>query len=382
MDPRRDPAAYLRACAERYGDVFALTPGHVQVWDPAVAREVLRRDEDYPMAPARVPSQRSSIQEDAPERWRVARRYAWDALSPRVVASAGERMRRRWAVELGNDTRSFRDATEVVAATAAVVWPELLAPTATDRTLTDLLATTSHARQHLLRRRPLARRRLARQFDAVIGALLDTVRGRRLSGPGDPEDLLDALLAGREPALSDLEVAQTLAICLDSGMQTTGAAAAWVLHALAEHPDGAGVELGSDDGAAAFVAEVLRVTPVIAGLNRRAREDGSLGGRAVRAGTEVVVAVEGMHHDPRYWHADPSAFDPTRWSRGGASTPGAHLTYGAGPRTCLGMHVANGALAELVRVVAQGRRVRTRGHGVHRDNLNWPTGFPVEVWRR
>ena len=42
-------------------------------------------------------------------------------------------------------------------------------------------------------------------------------------------DLPDPLPAGDAPPLDDLEVAQTMVIALDSGMQTTGTAVAWVL---------------------------------------------------------------------------------------------------------------------------------------------------------
>ncbi|MGL5817365.1 MAG: cytochrome P450 [Phycicoccus sp.] len=382
FDVRTDPAGYLRACAERYGDVFALTRDHVQVWDPVMAREILRRDGDFVLAPPPVHTSRRSIQVDDPDRWRVARRYAWTHLSPRTLEPRRERVTRRWMRELDGAGGRLADTAQVVSLTARVIWPELLADTSEDPALFESFAVTSRLRQRQQGARwPWRRRALRRRFDDAIGRLLAVVARRRAEGVAARGDLLDALLAGDDPPLTDVEVAQTLSVCLDSSMQTTGSGASWVLSALASQP-GRASALAEIEDAERLVREVLRHTPVMAALNRRTQTDVTMHGCPVGAGADVLLAVEGMHRDPRRWRRDPERFDPSRWEDDVVHDVGAHLTWGAGPRMCLGLHLATLALTELARVVARNWVVDARPSRLaERDSLNWPTGFPV-VMRR
>lgn len=381
LSPRRDPAAYLEACADRYGDVFALTPQHIQVWDPAGARDVLRREDDFALAPAAVRTSRTSVQVDSSDRWHHARRYAWDHLA--TSPGRAPEIAARWAGALPT-ARRLTASTQVVDLTARVVWPELLDDIGRGEAdhLADTLSRTSHARQHSKGfRSPWWERRLRRQFDEVIEGLMSLVARRRHEEPRG--DLLDALLAGDAPPLDDLEVAQTMAIALDSGMQTTGAAVAWVLTTVGG--------MTSDDQAACedhrtaehVIKEILRHTPVIAGLNRTSSRDATVGGCPAPQGTELVVAVEGMHRRASLWSEDPTVFDPTRWARPRPHTRGAYLPYGAGPRVCLGMHLANTVLGELVTLLGRWYEVdASASPRPRRDNLCWPRGYPVTITPR
>jgi cytochrome P450 len=80
------------------------------------------------------------------------------------------------------------------------------------------------------------------------------------------------------------------------------------------------------------IEEALRWEPPITSVVRVTTRDCQLGETALPAGTNVNVNVAAANRDPRRY-PDPDRFDPSR-------TNIAHLTFGAGPHVCLGMHLA------------------------------------------
>ncbi|MFN9811316.1 MAG: cytochrome P450, partial [Deltaproteobacteria bacterium] len=67
----------------------------------------------------------------------------------------------------------------------------------------------------------------------------------------------------------------------------------------------------------------------------------TLAGRAVAAGTQVVVSPWLVHRDPRWWPR-PEAFDPDRFLPETSKTRPrfAYFPFGGGPRVCIGSHFA------------------------------------------
>ncbi|XP_031834869.2 putative cytochrome P450 6a19 [Nomia melanderi] len=61
----------------------------------------------------------------------------------------------------------------------------------------------------------------------------------------------------------------------------------------------------------------------------------------VEPGTQVLIPVEAIHHDPTYWK-DPMVFDPERFSE--ENKPNiekmSFIPFGEGPRMCVGMRMA------------------------------------------
>ncbi|CAN8006805.1 unnamed protein product, partial [Ixodes pacificus] len=79
-------------------------------------------------------------------------------------------------------------------------------------------------------------------------------------------------------------------------------------------------------------------------LDRSTTEDYTLGdtGITLPKGCTITVPVYAMHRDPSNF-PDPDSFIPERFSEGNAASilPYTYLPFGAGPKGCLGMHLAH-----------------------------------------
>jgi len=97
----------------------------------------------------------------------------------------------------------------------------------------------------------------------------------------------------------------------------------------------------------AAVEEILRSSlpvPTTAdaptgGLPRYAKTDVDFGGVTVAAGDLVLLGLDPANHDPQHF-PDPERFDVSR-------TPNPHLSFGHGPRFCIGAPLARIELREL-----------------------------------
>jgi cytochrome P450 len=123
-------------------------------------------------------------------------------------------------------------------------------------------------------------------------------------------------------------------------VQAHAATAALIVRALA-----AVRELRSWPPLDALLDETLRLHAPVPGTRRVALEGATLGGRAVPAGTVVALDFAAANRDPLVFD-DPDRFDPSR-------APSAHVTFGAGPRSCPG---AAHALALAAGVLEAQRR--------------------------
>lgn len=202
-----------------------------------------------------------------------------------------------------------------------------------------------------------ARARVAKaaaQLDGIVYALID---GRRRGQPHD--DLLQRLVdaqaqGGDSGGLSRTEVRDELVTLFLAGHETTSNALAWTLLLLAQHPDvrqrlhaevdgvlGGRPPTPADLQSMPLLLQVLRESmrlyPPAYVVARKASADTTLGEYEVVRGTEIVVWIYWMHHDPR-WFPDPEAFIPERFETDAmARLPkSAYLPFGGGPRACIG----------------------------------------------
>ncbi|MBN8752633.1 MULTISPECIES: cytochrome P450 [Variovorax] len=87
--------------------------------------------------------------------------------------------------------------------------------------------------------------------------------------------------------------------------------------------------------------EAMRLYPAAPVLfSRRATRPVTLGAWQFPARTMFMVPVQLLHRDAR-WFEEPMAFRPERFAPGAPEVPrGAYMPLGAGPRVCLGQHLA------------------------------------------
>lgn len=212
----------------------------------------------------------------------------------------------------------------------------------------------------------LPARRRAEQGLARIRAVVQRILARRAGAPG--EDVLGLLLTARDETgdgLSEAEVTDQVITFLVAGHETTSLALVFALHLLGRHPEAlarAREEVAAITGplgldslerlrwVRAVVDEALRLHPPAWMLSREPREDTTVGGEPVAAGTMVIVPVLCLHRDPSSW-PDPDRFDPERFlgAESLRAPRGSYLPFGLGPRMCVGSRFA---LLELALMLA------------------------------
>jgi cytochrome P450 len=214
-----------------------------------------------------------------------------------------------------------------------------------------------------------ARRWLARDFKRVLDRII-AERGR--TPPADPpRDLFDVLVTARDPetgkGFDREQLRDQIATLIVAGHETTALSLFWSCYLLTLAPEvqeraaaeAASVDLSPAAAEHAFdrlplvkavVQEALRLYPPAFTIVRLAKGADELLGRAVPAGSLVVMAPWILHRHKRRW-AHPERFDPTRFLPG-APPPDrfAYLPFGIGPRVCVG---AQFALMEATLVLAR-----------------------------
>lgn len=204
--------------------------------------------------------------------------------------------------------------------------------------------------------------------DRIERAVMGWVRkGSRDTG----RDLL-SLLRPMAPALARDE-AMTIFL---AGHDTTAAVLTWTWQLLAVHP---GVTrrlereldevLGARESAPAdlpalvltrrVLDETLRLYPPVGRIGRRPVADYVIDGCRIPGGAAVFLSPYVTGRDPRWW-PDPDRFDPDRWTP--EATEGrpryASFPFGAGPRSCIGGHMARTVGALAIAAIARHWRMR------------------------
>jgi cytochrome P450 len=197
------------------------------------------------------------------------------------------------------------------------------------------------------------------------------------ASPSEGRDLLSLLLhAGPDGVPMAPQLARDEAMTLFlAGHDTTAAALTWTWYLLATHPDvdrrlqrelaavlGERDPIPGDYAELAYTGRVLdeslRLYPPVGRIGRRPIGDYRIGGRLVPAGAAVFVSPFVTQRDPRWW-PDPERFDPDRWTdEAGSRRPRyASFPFGAGPRSCIGGHMARMIGTLVIATVARRWRV-------------------------
>ncbi|CAN0626969.1 Cytochrome P450 [Burkholderia multivorans] len=385
----RDLPGTLAAWQKAYGDIVHLRiwPEHeVVVADPQLARELLVAHHDALIRwerGIRVFSQvhGHSVLTAEGEAWRIRRHAmvpnfspkAVQGFSPTIVKATTQafaqwpREDANWPIEsaltmltmdvilqmafsssLVEDVRVAEQAIRVTsaAANAEFYWPA---------SMPDWMPWKREKRQALRTLKDLIDRHLRSRLELARDAW--------------PDDLLTRLLQSREDA-SALSLQNVRDECMTiflAGHETTAATLVWWAWCMASNPEAQRVardevqrvlqgnaptvetlpELGN---LVQTIKETLRLYPVAPLLiSRRTTRAIQLGDWTLPARTLFMIPVHLMHHDPR-WFPDPEVFRPERFAPDAPEVQrGAYIPFGAGPRVCLGQHLA---MAEMTVIAA------------------------------
>jgi cytochrome P450 len=153
---------------------------------------------------------------------------------------------------------------------------------------------------------------------------------QRREQPGD--DLVSKMAVSDVPLAEDEVIASNTQLVF-AGNETTSKLMGYVIVALAQHPDQR-EEIRDDRSLLpAAIEEAHRWTSVLVFNLRFVKEDGTqVCGVPLPAGATVMALQAAANRDPDRWD-DPARFDIHR-------PPQAHLGFGAGLHSCLGLNLA------------------------------------------
>ena len=157
--------------------------------------------------------------------------------------------------------------------------------------------------------------------------------------PGDDlmTKLLDEQVNGRK--LTDAELLSIGQQLFFAGLDTVANTLAFTFNHLAQRPDLQARLAAQPQDVPKFVEEALRRFSIIQ-LARLVTQDTEVAGAQFREGDMVVCSLPIAGLDERA-NPNPETFDLDREHR-------AHLAFGAGPHTCLGMHLARLQIRVLI----------------------------------
>jgi cytochrome P450 len=214
------------------------------------------------------------------------------------------------------------------------------------------------------------RKLVVRDLDEMLLAVV--ANRRRLPEAAQPRDVLARIVHAHDHQdceLTDEQLVAHVKILLVAGHETTTSLAARVLYLLAARPadrERVEAELAALDVAPSaeipidglrslryldtFVREVGRLYAPVLNVPRGVVKDFEFGGYAIPAGTPIRLGIAACHLLPTVFR-DPEVFDPARFEPPrdeDAKTPYGLITFGGGPRTCIGMSFAQLEVKALV----------------------------------
>ena len=254
---------------------------------------------------------------------------------------------------------------------------------------------------------PTAMNRQRHAARTVLYEIIDRlIAERRAQGDAaDSGDLLSMLLLSRDDAgdrMSDDEVRDQAVTLFVAGHETTSNALTWTWYLLSQHPAEEARLHAEVDAVLAgrppaladlphlpytlqVIKEAMRLYPPAWVVNiRRAAADTTLGPYAVKKGDRLWLSPFVMHRRPAFF-PDPERFDPDRWTpeRERALPKFAYMPFGGGPRVCIGNGFALMEAHLIVAAVAQRTRLSLRpGHPIDLNaqiTLSNHGGMPMTV---
>jgi cytochrome P450 family 135 len=369
MRMQRDPLAFLRSAADRFGDVFTLsvvTAGKVVATSHPDTFEQIFTDVDgifvggeaQEMIEPMVGPRSIFLSDGDDHTWK--RRIMFKPFHRTAVQRYAERIGRiadaqidSWPVgqAIPMRPRTQRIAMEVIL--------QIVFGVEDPARIAEMRGRLERMREplNLVIMAPPLRRNLGpwspwtvfqRRRAAVDEMVFDEIARRRK----DPvlesrDDILSLLLTARDEdgrGFTDAEVRDQLLSMVFAGYETTAIGLAWTIELLARHPEAlerVRAELGAEESSYldAVIDESLRLYPPLFHVARKVTRPVEIGGHLLPEGTWVMVAIILAHRRPDVY-ADPDRFRPERFLEGEPPPRYAFVPFAAGARRCLGMHLA------------------------------------------
>ncbi len=198
-----------------------------------------------------------------------------------------------------------------------------------------------------------------RQLDMLIYTLI----AQRREDDRDYNDVLSMLMSaqsGEDPdtKLTEKQIHDHILTFLAAGHETTAITLVWTFYLLSQYPQVriklqneirsvlAGREPTADDLARIpyldwVLDESMRLYPPAWLQMRFVAKESEIDGVKLPAGTLLILSQWVMHRLPEIWQ-DAEVFKPERWDPANEQQipPGAYFPFGGGPRTCIGMPLA------------------------------------------
>lgn len=196
-------------------------------------------------------------------------------------------------------------------------------------------------------------------YHAIAQRLIDQRRAAEQGSRREQMNLLDLLLAAAANGKrSEQQVREQVITFIGAGVETAAQALSWTWYLLARHVEAtdrlhaeldavlggsppAPTDLPRLSYARMAIDEALRLYPPAAVIPRQANAADNIGGFEIRKHAGALISPYVTHRHEAFW-ADPTAFKPERFASGqeAARHRFAYLPFGAGPRVCIGQHVA------------------------------------------
>ncbi len=234
-----------------------------------------------------------------------------------------------------------------------------------------------------------ANRRFRAALQLLDEVILEIIEARRRSGR-EQGDLLDMLLAAQDEetgrGMSNEQLRDEVLTIFAAGHETTANALTWTWYLLSQHwPVAERLQAEVDEalqGRSPTIADLERLPYTRAVLDESMRilspvpltprlimEDTELGGYTLPARERILVCMHNIHHHPEFWQ-EPEVFRPERFLPGGTRPAHrlAYMPFGAGPRLCIGNHMALTEGVILLALIAQHYNLELApGHQVVKD---------------
>jgi len=175
---------------------------------------------------------------------------------------------------------------------------------------------------------------LARKADKAavkVSALIRQLIEQRRRQPGT--DMISLLsVAYQEQGFNFEELTSLCIQILNAGLLTTTDEIANGVNALLSHPDQLQKLKKNPSLINSAVEEIIRFDTSVPFFFRIAKQDLTIGGKEIAAGSLIALGLGAANHDPEKFDS-PEVFDITR-------TPNEHLGFGSGIHFCLGAVLA------------------------------------------